>query len=211
MLIIGAKGLAKEILEIFHQLDQLDNLCFFDNISVNIPMRLFGRFPVLRNIDEVIGLFDIDNRFTIGVGNPLLRLQMAEKFNAVGGELVSTISPRAIIGHYGTRIENGCNIMAGVVITNDVIISRGCLINPNCTISHDSVIGEFSEISPGVNIAGHCNIGCNCFIGTNATVLPKISIGDSVIVGAASVVTKNVAENLTVVGNPAKPLTNDIN
>jgi len=49
-------------------------------------------------------------------------------------------------------------------------------------------------------------IGNDCFIGANVTILPGITIGDRVVVGAGSVVTKNVESDTVVCGNPAKVL-----
>ena len=54
------------------------------------------------------------------------------------------------------------------------------------------------------NIKSDVKIGKNCFIGANALILPGVTIGDEVIVGAGSVVTKNVENNTIVAGNPAK-------
>ncbi|WP_276866657.1 DapH/DapD/GlmU-related protein [Bacteroides heparinolyticus] len=47
-------------------------------------------------------------------------------------------------------------------------------------------------------------IGDNCFIGNGAILLPGITIGNEVIVGAGSVVTKDVPSNTIVAGNPAR-------
>jgi sugar O-acyltransferase (sialic acid O-acetyltransferase NeuD family) len=204
MLIVGAKGLAKEVLEIFHQRNELENLYFYDDISTDIPEKLFGIFPVIREMTEVMELFKTDNRFTIGTGGPQLRFQFSSTFKEAGGQLVSVISPLAAIGHYGTVIGSGSILMAGSVITNNVTIGEGCLVNPNCTISHDSRLGDFVEVSPGVQITGHCMIGNYCTIGTNATILPKIKIGNEVTIGAGAVVTRDVADRVTVVGVPAK-------
>ena len=206
MLIIGAKGLAKEVLEIFHQQNELAHLYFYDDITTDVPDKLYGQFPVLRNMDQAIELFKTDNRFTIGIGNPSLRQKLFKQFAEAGGQMVSAISPLAIIGHYGTIIEAGAIIMAGTVITNDVTVGMGCLINPNCTISHDTVIGNFVEISPGVKITGHCSLGECCNIGTNATILPKVKLGNHVTVGAGAVVTKDIKDGATVVGIPAKAI-----
>ena len=208
MLIIGAKGLAKEVLEIFHQQNELADLFFYDDISVDLPDLLYGQFRVLRNMEQVEQLFSTDNRFTIGIGNPHLRYQMYIKFEQAGGNLVSAISPLAVIGHYETHIGPGAIIMAGSLISNDVSIGIGCLVNPNCTISHDAKIGDFVEISPGVQITGHCKVGNYCSVGTNATILPNTKLGNNVVVGAGAVVTKNVENNITVVGIPAKAIIN---
>ncbi len=205
MLIIGAKGFAKEVLEVLHQLNQLENLVFYDDVSDDVPEKLFGQFPVLRTAQEASVYFKtIENQFTIGIGNPVLRKKLYDKFTALGGVFTSTISPLATIGSYGNHIETGCNIMTGSVITSDITIKKGTLINLNCTIGHDSVLGEFVELSPGVHISGNCTIGDYSVFGTNATMLPKLTIGKNVIIGAGSVVTKDLPDNCVAVGIPAK-------
>ena len=204
MLIIGAKGFAKEVLEILYQMHMLENVAFFDDVSDDLPKKLYGQFDILRNIDEVKYHFQtFGNQFTLGIGNPVLRKKMCDKFEILGGVLTSTISPKASIGHFGNEIEEGCNIMTGTTITNDVIVGKGCLINLNCTIGHDCKIRQYVEISPGVNISGNCDIKEYTSIGTNATVLPKINVGTNVIIAAGAVVTKNIPNNCLVAGVPA--------
>ncbi len=204
MLIVGAKGFAKEVLEICYQLKQVDNLAFFDDVNEDAPDFLYEQFPVLKTIEAAAYYFKtVDTAFTIGIGNPVLRKKLVNKFEAIGGVYTSTISPLAHVGHFGNTIGKGCNIMTGTVITNDVHIGSGVLINLNCTVGHDSVIGNFVEISPGVHVSGNCTIGAYSTIGTNATILPKITIGENVVIGAGSVVTKDVPANCLVVGVPA--------
>jgi len=205
MLIIGAKGFAKEVLEVIYQLNQLDNLVFYDDINNDLPEKLFGKFPILRTIQDATSYFKTtDNRFTVGIGNPVLRKRLYDKFTDIGGAFTSVISPFATIGNYGNNIERGCNIMTGSIITSDIYIKKGSLINLNCTIGHDSTLGAFVELSPGVHISGNCKIGDYVVFGTNSTILPKLTIGNNVIVGAGSVVTKDFPDNCLVVGVPAK-------
>lgn len=205
MIVLGAKGFAKEVLEVLHQLNDLEHLVFYDDVNLDLPEILYDRFGILKSISEAQDYFNtVDNRFTIGIGNPVLRKKLYDKFTAIGGKFVSVISPSANVGHFGNSIGEGCNIMTGTVITNDVIINKGVLVNLNCTIGHDCEIGNFVEMSPGVHISGNCILGDYSVIGTNATVLPKIKIGKNVIVGAGSVVTKDLPDNCVAVGIPAK-------
>ncbi len=205
MLIIGAKGFAKEVLEILNRLNRITDLVFYDDVNKDTPDVLFERFPVLKSADQAKYYFEnINNNFTIGIGDPKLRRKLADKFEALGGQLVSTICNSAQIGCYGNKIEQGCNIMTGVIITSDVKIKKGSLINLNSTIGHDCQIGEFVEISPGVNISGNCKIGDYTNIGTNAVILPKVIVGNNVIIGAGAVVTNDLPDNVIAVGVPAK-------
>jgi len=205
MVVAGAKGLAKELLEVFAQRDQLTDLYFFDDVSGDVPEKLFDRFPVIRTYDHVREIFlqTRDHSFSLGLGNPVLRHGLKIRFEHVGGVLTSVISKKAEIGQFGTTLGKGCCVLAGVVITNGVELGEGCLVNPNATISHDSSLGDFVEISPGVNVTGNCSIGSFSMIGSNAVVLPKVKIGTNVIVGAGAVVTKDIPDNCMVAGVPA--------
>lgn len=128
MLIIGAKGFAKEVLEIFYQRDDCENLVFYDDLHNDVNL-LYDKFAVLHSVLEAKEYFEnIDNRFTIAIGNPLLRNKMYEKFRDLGGTFSSSISLYSEIGSFGISIGDGCNILSGVKISNDVTIGKGCLI-----------------------------------------------------------------------------------
>ena len=202
---MGAKGFAKEVLEVVHQLNQLDNLVFYDDVNDNEAEKLFGQFPVLSSAPEALNYFKtIDNQFTIGIGNPVLRKKLYDKFTSLGGEFTSTISPLAIIGSFDVQIGIGSNILSGSIFSNSTEIGIGCIVYYNSIITHDCKIGDFVEISPAVTLLGRCEIGSYSQIGSNATILPDIKIGENVIIGAGSVITKNLPDNYVAVGIPAK-------
>lgn len=96
-------------------------------------------------------------------------------------------------------------------------------MNHNCVILDCAkvTIGSMTFLAPGVQIytAGHpvdpilrrtvefakpIKIGRDCWIGGNAIILPGVTIGDGVTIGAGSVVTKDIESYCVVVGNPAK-------
>ncbi|TCK68824.1 sugar O-acyltransferase (sialic acid O-acetyltransferase NeuD family) [Winogradskyella wandonensis] len=205
MLIVGAKGFAKEVLEIFHQQGKTDNIAFYDDVNDDIGDLLYDEFPILKSEKEVVDFFNsYGNDFTIGIGSPKLRKKLYNKFNDLGGVFKSSISPLAKVGHYGNIIGEGCNIMTNTILTNDVKVGKGALINLSCTIGHDVILEDFVEICPNVNISGNCKIEEEVFIGTSAVILPKVTIGKNSIIGAGSVVTKDIPNNVLALGAPAR-------
>jgi len=99
----------------------------------------------------------------------------------------------AIIGNNVT-IKNGVFIWDGVQIEDDVFIG------PNVTFTNDNnPKSKNKDFKLETTI-----IKQSASIGANATILPGITIGENAMVGAGSVVTKNVLPNAIVKGNPAK-------
>ena len=204
MLIIGAKGFAKEVIEVLHQSNYPDEIYLFDDVHAELTGKLWNKYPILKTVEEVRIFFAINAKFAIGIGNPLLRSNMYDKFTALGGHCCSVISPFAHIGLHDNNIGEGSCIMTGSVITSSVTLGQCALINLHTTIGHDSTIGDFVELSPGVRISGNCRIGDYVSIGSNASVIPRIHIGSNVVIGAGSVITQNIPDNSLVVGVPGK-------
>lgn len=205
MLIVGAKGFAKEVLEVCHCNNELDNLVFYDDINPSIGKVLFNNFSILNSHEKAEKYFlNIDSRFTIGIGNPFLRKKIHDKFIELGGVFTSTICKNAYIGNYNVSIKEGCNILSGVKISNDVSIGKGALIYYNSIITHDCQIGDFVEISPSTVILGRVKISDFVQLGSGSIILPDIKVGRNVVIGAGSVVTKDVPDNSMVVGVPGR-------
>ena len=205
MLIVGAKGFAKELLQVLLDNDQAGNVVLYDDVTNDLPTIMFGNFPVLTNEEQARDYFaNIDNRFCLGLGNPILREKMAAKFNNWGGILTSTISKSATISNLDVRIGVGSNIMPTALISPSVEIGEGSLIYFRAIITHDCILGKFVEISPSVTVLGRVTIGDYTQIGGGAIILPDVNIGHNVIVGAGAVVTKDVPDKAVVAGVPAK-------
>jgi len=203
MLIAGSRGFAKQLLHSLPEEDTM-NVQFFDNVNLDTET-LYDKFPVLHTEAQARCYFDnIDRRFALGIGNPAIRIKLAELLQSWGGILTSTISRQAYISKYGVFLEDGINILSGVVVEPDVTIGKGCLINLNVSITHESHVGDFVEIGPGAMLLGNCCVGCGCFIGAGAIILPKIKVGNHVVIGAGAVVTKDIPDSSTIKGIPAR-------
>ena len=111
----------------------------------------------------------------------------------------ATISATATLGA-------GTVVSAGVVVQQDARIGRFCMLNTACSIDHDNLVGDFVSISPGVHTAGSAQIGDEAFVGLGALIIGGVKVGRRATVGAGAVVIRDVADGVTVVGNPARPL-----
>ena len=204
MLIAGASGHARELAGILAESGQLDGASFLDDFSSSPPSLIWDRFPVLHNAAEVRKAFERDPGFIIGVGKPEHRKLFFEKLTALGGKVMSVISPHARIGTFNVKLEAGLNIMTNAVITQDITIGMGSLVHINATIHHDCRIGQFCELSPGCHLLGKVVVGDMVSIGAGTVVLPGITLGDGCVIGAGAVVTKDVPTGCRVKGVPAK-------
>jgi sugar O-acyltransferase (sialic acid O-acetyltransferase NeuD family) len=204
MIVVGAKGHAKEICGVLAEQGQTTGIFFYDDVSILESKKLFGVFPILTNEQEARDQLKNDPRFILGIGSPKHRYQLAQKFISLGGVLTSVISPSAHISEFNVQLAEGLNIMTGAVIMPEVRIGKGCLIHVLSSIHHDSSMGEYCELLPGGRVLGNVSIGNHTSIGSGAVILPKIKIGNNVVVGAGAVVTKNLPDGVTVKGVPAK-------
>lgn len=101
---------------------------------------------------------------------------------------------------YGCRIGNAVKVHCNVYIAQFTVIEDGVFIGPNAVLTNDLVPGN--PISAASMRGPTLRRGAQ--IGAGAVLLPFIEVGERALVGAGSVVTKNVPAGAVVVGNPAR-------
>lgn len=103
-------------------------------------------------------------------------------------------------------VEIGANscIMKGTLSATK--LGMGSKIGNLVNIGHNVIIGSNCIILPQTVVAGGVNIGNNVFISMGSIIRDAITINANAVIGMGSVVTKNVLKNITVIGNPAKPM-----
>ena len=85
---------------------------------------------------------------------------------------------------------------------NKVKFGDNVFVAPNCTFYTAGHPLDYKERNKGLEYAKPIKVGNNVWIGGNVTVLPGVSIGDNVVIGAGSVVNKDIPSNCVAVGNP---------
>ena len=135
--------------------------------------------------------------------------------NVKQGKNVKIVQP---VNIYGCTLQDNVFVGPFVEIQNNVIVGKNTRIQSHSFICSNVSIGEYCFIGHGVMFTNDkftdrklsknflaTNIGNKVYIGSNATILPVL-ICDNVVIGAGSVVTKDIKEPGIYAGNPAKKL-----
>ena len=110
----------------------------------------------------------------------------------------------------GRHVHFGKNVYAnfGLTLVDDthIYVGDGTMFGPNCVIATAGhpIDPELRERQLQYNIPVH--IGKNCWLGAGVLVMPGVTIGDNSVIGAGSVVTKDIPANVIAVGNPCRVL-----
>ena len=205
VVIIGTGGFGREVLDVLEAVNQVETryeiLGFITEPGFQNPGELINDKPVLgyydwleQNKDQV--------RAICGVGAPATRLRLIRQAEQMGVQFFSVIHPRAILTRW-VKLGTGSIITAGCILTNNITIGEHVHLNLDCTVGHDVVIEDCVTVSPGVHISGNVRLEEGSFIGTGANLIEGKTIGRWAVVGAGSVVVKDVPANSTAVGIPA--------
>ena len=145
--------------------------------------------------------------------NNLMPSATEERFNILKALLGHTEDDDFIINQpfycdYGKLISIGKRFFANFNLTildeAPVTIGDDCFIGPNVSIYTACHSTDPIERNTRQEWAEPVKIGDNVWIGGSVTILPGVTIGNNVTIGAGSVVTKDIPDNVVAVGNPCK-------
>ncbi len=204
LLIIGARGCGRETYALFlkckEYLKGVECKGFLDD-KVNALDDFDGYPPIVSSVEQYIP--QENDVFVCALGDPKWVKHYTEIIEKKGGKFISLISPRASIGQ-NTVVGEGCIINALTIISPDVKLGRHVYCGAFSNFGHDVIIEDFCHIGAYTFLGGGVNIGKCVTAHPRVNVLPHKIIGENAILGAASVVIRNVRPNTTVFGVPAK-------
>lgn len=207
IVIFGAGGFGREIQWLIESINEekptWELIGYIDDgLSVGTMRdgyRVLGGMEYLKTCQETLSV-------ACAIGNAKVRKKLAETITANDHlEFPNLIAPGVLMSK---RVEMGRGnlICAANVLTTDIQIGDFNILNLDCTIGHDVNLASYITVYPSANISGCVSVSSCCEIGTGTQIIQGIRIAGNVIIGAGSVVVKDLPEPGVYVGVPAKKI-----
>lgn len=158
--------------------------------------------PILAGIDDYARLSP--DGIILGIGANPIREQIVRRLGEAARHLwCNAIHPRATIAG-SARLGQGVVVAAGAVINPGTVVGDHVIVNTAATVDHDCRIADFAHIAPGANLAGGVHVGHCALLGIGTVVIPARSIGAYTLIGAGSVVVRDIPDRAVARGVPAR-------
>ncbi len=210
--IYGASGFGREVLPIAKKSINSKNnkLVFVDDGN----KESFCNGIEVVSFDDFLNINAKEKFIAIAIAENEIRKVLSQKCINSGIKSWS-LSASNIVVLDNVKIGEGSILCPFVTLTTDIEIGKYFHANIYSYVAHDCVIGDYVTFAPSVKCNGNVVIEDNVYIGTGAIIKQGRSlqrpllIGQGAVIAAGAVVTKNVPAGVTVIGNPAKPLTRE--
>ena len=179
-----------------------ENIVIEDYCIIGVPVKgdnkadtVIGDNAVIRSHTVIYAGNTIGNNFQTG------NKANIREFNTIGDNV--SIGTLSVIEHH-VKICDNVRIHSQVFIPEYTVLKKNCWVGPNVVMTN----AKYPNSPQAKQHLTGPTIKENAVIGANTTLLPGIIVGEKSIIGAGSVVTKNVADFAVVTGNPALPINN---
>ena len=206
LVIIGARGFGREIVDfakhcIGYNTEFVIKGFLDDNFDA---LKEFKNYPPILSSVEDYEITEND-LFISGIGSIKWTEYYVNLILQKGGNFINLIHRKAVL-RQNVELGKGIIIGAGSLISTDVKIGDFTQIMAYCIIGHDVEIGSLCRLGDYVFLGGYTSVNNLSFVAVRATILANLKIGQNVTIGPASVVIRNVKDNISVFGNPAKKI-----
>ncbi len=207
--IYGASGFGREVLPLVREQYADAQLCFVDDGSQDSEL---NGYPVY-TYQNFLELSQSEKSVVFAIANSKIREALEDKCKQDNLAIVSVKAFNSVALDE-VEIGEGAVLCHFTQLTSNIKIGKQFHANIYSYVAHDCVIGDYVTFAPKVQCNGNVHIEDHAYIGAGAiikqgTPARPLVIGKGAVVGMGAVVTKNVAPGVTVIGNPARPLTKE--
>ena len=205
LLVFGASGHAKVVIDMLEMLEHFQIVGLIDNYkSLGTLCANYSVIGCVEDLSKIIKKEKIDGG-VIAISDNWSRHLVKKQIegNYPKFTFYSVVHPRANIAK-SAIINPGTVVMPGVNIGPNCIIGSFCILNTMSSLDHDSIMEDFSSLAPGAVTGGNVKIGYFSAICLGAKIIHQINIGDQTVIGAGSVVVRNIPKMCVAYGVPAK-------
>ncbi len=137
------------------------------------------------------------------VGDNTIRAKLVSFFEKHHLKQCILIDPSARVSK-NARVGLSTYVGVNAIVNAQSHIGKGAIINTAAVVEHECEVQDFTHIAPAAVLCGNVRVGKGTFIGANASIRNNISICSDVILGAGSIVVKEIVEAGIYFGNPCK-------
>ena len=205
IVLIGGGNQAHYTIDIINKERKYNIVGIIDSIH-NVGSDRFG-YKVLGRQEDIIKLkeqYNIEGGI-ISIGDNWARYYVSSqiKKEIPDFKFVNAIHPSVVIGD-NVELGEGIVMMAGCIINPKSKIGDFTFFATGAQVDHDCDIKNYSSISAGSITGGYVTLGEFSAITLGVTVVDRLKIGKNTVIGAGSLVIKDLPDNVLVYGNPCK-------
>lgn len=204
IIIVGASGFGREVAWLIENSDNWNVKGFVDD-NKDLENKSVNDYPVLGTIDFLLNANEKTN-VVVAIGNPQIRKKIVERLQSNKNISFPNIVDKDVIIDRTITLGFGNIICKGNILTTNIEIGNFNHINLSCTIGHDVQFHDYITVYPGVNISGNVIMNDCVEVGTGTKIIQGKKIVKETVIGAGSVVVKDIVENGTYIGVPAKQM-----
>ena len=205
IVLIGGGNQAHYTIDIINKERKYNIVGIIDSIH-DVGSNRFG-YKVLGRQEDIIKLkeqYNIEGGI-ISIGDNWVRYYISSqiKKEIPDFNFVNAIHPSVVIGD-NVQLGEGVVMMAGCIINPKSKIGDFTFFATGAQVDHDCDIKNYSSISAGSITGGYVTLGEFSAITLGVTVVDRLKIGKNTVIGAGSLVIKDLPDNVLVYGNPCK-------
>lgn len=208
IVILGAGAFGKEVSQLIKDINQDNKTWNFLGYIDETPEKkgtIINNDPVLGGFEWLEKNSNKNIWAVCAVGSTRGKYSIINKAKAYHVNFANIIHPSVAWNDF-IELGVGNIICWNSFLSVNIKLGDHVAINPGGGIGHDTVIGDYSTLYWDVTLSGNVTLHEGCEIGSKAVVIQQRTVGKWTIVGAGAVVVRDLPENCTAVGVPAKPV-----